>query len=170
MEFYEEQRFNQKWLWLIIIISGLFVIGLFGYGLIKQVFMRIQFGDNPMSNNALTCTFIFTILLFCIIIWLFSISKLITRIDKFGIEFRFIPYHSKFKIISWSDIERVEVKRYKPLKEYGGWGIRSGKNGKAYNVDGDKGLLIFFKTGKQILIGTQKDVELNEFLKKLKNQ
>ena len=99
-------------------------------------------------------------------IWLFSASRLITRIDKFGIAFRFIPFQLKFKAISWNEIERFEVRKYKPLSEFGGWGIKYGKKGKVYNVDGDKGLQLYLKTGKQILIGTQKADELNEFLKK----
>jgi hypothetical protein len=168
MEFNEEQKFTQKWLWFIIISSGLFVVILFGYGMIKQVFLGMQFGDNPASNNLLIGLFIFVFLLFCGIIWLFSTSKLITRINKLVIEYRFIPYHSKFKSISWSNVEKAEVKKYNPLLDYGGWGIRYGSSGKAFNVGGNIGLKITLKTGKQILIGTQKETELNEFLKKMK--
>lgn len=127
MEFYEEQKFNQKWLWTLLICTALLVIGLFGYGFIKQVLLGKQFGDKPMSNNGLTTAFILTFLLFSGMIWLFSASRLITRIDKFGIAFRFIPFQLKFKTISWNEIERFEVRKYKPLSEFGGWGIKYGK-------------------------------------------
>lgn len=169
MEFNEVQRFNQLWIWIILIGSGLFVTGLFGYGLISQVFLGIQFGDSPMSNIGLIFAFMVTFLFFSGIIILFRAFRLITKIDKFGIEFRFIPFQSKFKSIPWSEIERYEVRKYKPILEFGGWGIKYGFNNRAYNVSGNMGLQLYLKNGKKFLIGTQKDFELKEFLLKLKS-
>lgn len=168
MEFNEEQKFDQLWIWLTLIGSGLLIIGIFGYGFIKQVILGMQFGDRPMSNDRLTITFVITFLIFSGIIILFRTSRLVTKIDKFRIDFRFIPFQFKFKTILWSEIDKFEVRKYKPILEFGGWGVRYSINGKAYNVKGNMGLQLYLKNGKKILIGTQKDTELNEFLKRLK--
>lgn len=52
--------------------------------------------------------------------------------------------------------------------EYGGWGVRFGKGGKAFNVSGNRGLKLYLKSGRSLLIGTQKDKELIAFLSELK--
>ena len=54
----------------------------------------------------------------------------------------------------------VYTRTYSPMREYGGWGIRFGKSGKAYNIKGDEGLQLVFKNGKRLLIGSQKSQEL----------
>jgi TATA-box binding protein (TBP) (component of TFIID and TFIIIB) len=48
------------------------------------------------------------------------------------------------------------------LLEYGGWGIKYGRKGKAYNVSGNRGVQLVFKDGKQLLIGSQRAEELAE--------
>jgi hypothetical protein len=59
----------------------------------------------------------------------------------------------------------LEVKSYNPLSEYGGWGIRFGKNGMAYTVKGDKGIDISLDPETHLLIGTSKPDEVGVFLK-----
>jgi hypothetical protein len=39
---------------------------------------------------------------------------------------------------------------------YGGWGIKRGIGGLAYNVSGNQGLQLVLTDGRKILIGTQK--------------
>ena len=54
-----------------------------------------------------------------------------------------------------------------PIQEYGGWGYRTSfgkKKGSAYNVKGDKGIQIELKTGKKLLIGTQKEDEAQQVI------
>jgi hypothetical protein len=63
-------------------------------------------------------------------------------------------------------VASIEVRKYSPIKEYGGWGFRYGfKNGKAYNISGNMGLQLILKNGDRILIGTQKPEELETYLK-----
>jgi hypothetical protein len=88
--------------------------------------------------------------------------RLITRITTEGIYVRFIPFHFKEQFYSWDSIESAQVRTYDPLSEYGGWGIKYGFNGqgKVYNIAGDQGLQLVFKSGEKLLIGTQKPVEI----------
>jgi hypothetical protein len=43
--------------------------------------------------------------------------------------------------------------------EYGGWGIKYGKMGKAYNVSGNRGVQLEFTDGKRLLIGSQINIK-----------
>jgi hypothetical protein len=49
---------------------------------------------------------------------------------------------------------------FRPIMEYGGWGIRRGANGWAYNVSGNRGVRLVFRDGSTFLIGSQRAEEL----------
>jgi hypothetical protein len=99
-------------------------------------------------------------------IFIFSL-KLITRYTTEGIYYQMRWIHLKEKFIAWQDIESVEVRTYKPILEYGGWGMRLGifGKGKAINISGNKGVQLVLKNGKRLLIGTQKPEEIKQYLK-----
>jgi hypothetical protein len=157
----ERQRFKQWWIWLILLgINGLFLFGVF-----KQVFGGQQFGDKAMSDTGLLITTGLTMLLTL----LFICFRLDTIIKKDGIYVRFFPLHIKFKHYTWDTLTKSYVRQYSAINEYGGWGLRLGLFGKgtAYNVSGNKGLQLEFKTNKKLLIGTNKADELTAVLSKI---
>jgi hypothetical protein len=51
--------------------------------------------------------------------------------------------------------------------EYGGWGIRYGRKGRAYNVSGNMGLDLTLKPSKSFLIGTQTPDSIRYAMEKL---
>jgi hypothetical protein len=144
-EFKETQRFTQWWLWLIL-------LGPWG----SMVF--VLFMDTPKTLVGQSVIGLVAISL-PILFWQ---MRLITQITAEGIYVRFIPFHFKSKFYSWDAIESAQVRTYDPLSEYGGWGIKYGFNGqgKVYNIAGNQGLQLLFKTGEKILIGTQKPTEI----------
>jgi hypothetical protein len=170
MNYRENQKFKEPAIWIGLTVSALVVIGIFGLGFYRQIIQGRQFGNNPMSDNGLTVAFALVVFLFLSVFLLFGFAKLTIEIDRRRIAFRFFPFHFKFQQIGWDKIEKFEVITYKPIRDYGGWGIKFGKKGKAYNVAGDKGLQLQLKSGKNILIGTQKAAELSDFLSKLQQQ
>jgi hypothetical protein len=167
MIFKEKQKFNQPWLWILLIIIGILVYGLFGFAFYKQIIQDQPFGNHPMTNSAFIIFSVFILSITSLIFLLFAFGNLTTMIDKNEISLRFFPFHLSFRKYPWSTIERFEIITYKPISEYGGWGIRYGNKGKAYNVRGDIGLQLYFINGKRILIGTQNASELSTFLKKI---
>ncbi|MHA8060354.1 hypothetical protein PQG22_03635 [Aquirufa beregesia] len=156
--FSETQKFNQWWLWVVLIgFCAYFLLGAY-----KQLFQGIAFGDNPMSNQGLMITSV----LFTGIVLLFINLKLETHIKSKGIYVRFFPFHFQFKFYSFDTLEKSYVRKYSPLWEYGGWGLRYGMfgKGKAFNVSGNQGLQLEFKDGSKLLIGTQKPTEIANVL------
>lgn len=154
-EFKEEQKFNQWWLWLILILMGVLPI----VGIYKQLILGEKLGDNPMSDFSLL---IFSIIMFSLV-GLFLIMKLKTSIDKNGINMHFFPFIKKS--VDWQQIKNVKVVNYGFV---GGWGIRLWtKYGTVYNIRGNKGLEIVLKSGKKFLIGTQKETELSTIIEKM---
>ena len=139
------------------------VNGLFIFGLTKQVILGNQFGDKPMSNIGLVIVTILTLILS----FLFLNLRLETNIKSDGIYVRFFPFHLTFKYYQWDKINQSFVRKYNPIREFGGWGLRGlGKN-RALNVSGDKGIQLITQDGSKILIGTNKAEEVTEILKQL---
>jgi len=62
--------------------------------------------------------------------------------------------------IPFSDIARAEAVTYRPIREYGGWGIRGFGRRRALSTRGDRGVLVTRADGSTVLIGSQKPREL----------
>ena len=155
VDFREEQRFTQWWLWLILIGIGVLPV----FGIYKQLILGEPFGDKPMSDFGLV---IFSLLIFTLI-GLFVLMKLKTEINRDEIRMTFVPFVKKR--VKWNEIREAKVLDYGFV---GGWGIRYWtRYGTVYNIKGSRGLAIELINGKRILIGTQKDKELKELVQRV---
>lgn len=134
------------------------------------ILVLVLFGK--LIYNSLTLEFsystFFSLFILLVTIIIFLVFQVKTKVDNQGIQVQITPFNLYNKSFDWKDIQRVEVVKYSPLSEYGGWGYRRSKNGTAINPTGDKGLRIYFKNGTKLLIGTKKDEELKQFLKSIK--
>jgi hypothetical protein len=156
IEFKEEQKFTQWWLWLILIGTGILPI----FGIYKQLFIGEKFGDKPMSDLGLI---IFALFVFGLIA-MFWLMRLKTEIDQTEIRMSFFPFVKKR--VAWKEVKNAELVNYGFV---GGWGIRfMTKYGTVYNTKGNKGLAIELLNGKKFLIGTQKETELGKIVEKLR--
>jgi hypothetical protein len=157
--FNEQQRFKQWWLWLILLGINATLL----FGLYNQLFSAGEFGDKPMDDSTLlivsALTLAISVFFFCF--------RLDTRIDEEGIYVRFFPFHLSYRHYSWESISNAAVRQYNPISEYGGWGLRFGLFGKAYNVSGNYGLQLIFPDRQKLLIGTSKPEKLKKALEKL---
>ncbi len=144
--FEETQKFRQAWVWALLLVSAAVPVG----SLLHAI---------PQSASLKTNAVIALSLLFLPI--LFYLLQLQTKVAKGGVYVRFFPIHRKWRFISRDEITAFEKVSYHPLMEYGGWGIRYGRNGKAYNTSGNQGIRFTFADGKKLLIGTGKPDEFN---------
>lgn len=153
--FQETQSFRNTWMFFIILGIAIFA----WYNAIQQFFYGVEIGSNPASDLEM----VILLTLFGVILpVLFYINKLETRVYEDGIYIRYYPFHLSYKKYSFEDIKNYKSITYSALKEYGGWGIRYKLRGKtkAYNVSGNNGVMLEFKDGKNLLIGSQKADEL----------
>ncbi len=161
-EFHEEQQFRQPWVWVLLLVITVCVAGMFIHGIYTQLYLGQPWGDRPMSNNALIISATISILITAGLALLFYKLKLITKVDADGIHIRFVPLTSK--TIPFETITSCKVRTYRPIREYGGWGIRFSRKGRAYNVSGDRGVQLEFSKGMPLLIGSQKPEELSDVI------
>lgn len=76
-----------------------------------------------------------------------------------------LPSWIRFRI-AIDGIQSVEPVTYRPLAEFGGWGIRFGRDGtNAYTARGNRGVRIE-KAHRRYLIGSQRPEELAEAIRR----
>lgn len=158
--FEEEQRFRQVWVRVLFITAGVLPLGVAIWALVQQLGYGVTFGKNALSNGGLVTFATLFILLSVGLTWLIFSCKLRTLVRADGLFVRFSPFHRKDKQLGPERLLRWAVRDYRPLREYGGWGIRYGTAGKAYNVSGHRGVQLEYSNGERVLIGSDRAEEL----------
>lgn len=145
--FAESQKFDQWWLRLLLLLVNVLV----AYGTYRQLVLDIPLGDHPTSNPLLLGMFIILLVVTALVLS----TRLDTLIKKDGVYVRFYPFQLQFRSYKWNQIARHAVVVYKPISDYGGWGLRISGAGTAMSTSGNHGLQLVFHDGKRLLIGTR---------------
>jgi len=90
---------------------------------------------------------------------LLSLSHLDVDVTDDGVTIAF-RYVWPARRIAFSEIVGLQVRRYSPLLEYGGWGVRLGPKGWAYVTSGNEGVQLRLRRGLPVLIGSAHPHEL----------
>jgi hypothetical protein len=90
---------------------------------------------------------------------LISLSHLDVDVTERGVSIAF-RYLWPTRRIGFGDIVGLEVRRYNPLLEYGGWGVRLGPKGWGYMTSGNEGVQLRLRNGLPVLIGSARPREL----------
>lgn len=144
MRYLEGQKFNQWWLWAL----NFAVLGL-----------MIFLGWQAYNSGDTLWRALLPLLIAGITFASIALIELRTTIEDNLLTVRFWPFVTKR--FHRDEIAEAYVRKYDPLMEYGGWGVRfGGKNGRAYNVMGNQGLQLRLKNGEKWLVGTQRPEEL----------
>jgi hypothetical protein len=169
--FREEQRFRQPLLWLGLLAGCLAALGLLGLALWQQLGRgRPLPGANPLSDAMLIAVTALVTVVMAGVLALFWSARLETEVRPDGLHARFFPFHRRFRHFPLGEITRWEAVRYHPLIEYGGFGIRWGLRGTAWNVSGDRGVRLEFDSRRRLLIGSRRPEELVEALEEARRK
>ena len=147
---------TQWWLWTLVI--GVTI--LIWYAFFQQIILDRPFGQNPAGNGLLIVFWLIFGIGFPLFIYLLQLRITVTK-DSLNI--RFFPLVNR--TIPRNQISAIESVSYRPIMEYGGWGIRGYKDNRAYTAAGKRGVRITLKDGNKILIGSQTPEKLEEKLK-----
>ncbi|SDG99723.1 hypothetical protein SAMN05421827_11483 [Pedobacter terrae] len=166
MEFEEKQCLKLWWLYILLAIDAIMVLSI------------VLFDKGGMSFQDLKAAYFapfWAVLLPFAIIYLLQKNVMTLQINAEGIAYRYFPFQSKLKLLSWTTMEKVYINKYNALGDYGGFGVRNRLwfkfNDKAYLLnDRDKGLQIEFKNGKKLLFSSNKIDGLEMFLLNLKTR
>ena len=100
----------------------------------------------------------FTMFLPVVLVAVLLFLELHVTVHDAGVRIRMFPFANR--TIAPAQIARWEARTYRPIREYGGWGVRFGPRGRAYNVSGKSGVEITLDGGKRVLIGSRHSEDL----------
>ena len=103
----EQQRFRQWWLWAIILGLTIFWLSLI------------------LISRELIVVLLALILDLGLIVFMYSL-KLDTEVTHTGVRIKFWPFHRRWLLFEFSTFKSAQEVKYRPLADYGGWGIRYG--------------------------------------------
>ncbi len=71
------------------------------------------------------------------------------------------------RTIPFSEIEGLEAVTYRPMREFGGWGVRGVGKRKAWTARGNRAVELSLSGGRQLLIGSDRPQRLAERIRTL---
>ena len=165
--FREEQSFGKWLLWLILITTTVITAIPLIYGIYSQEVLGIPWGNHPGETSLLIFALVLDSVIMGGLCFYIAKMKLSVEIKSDGIWYKYPPQYSKWRNIKKEEIDQYEIRIYKPIAEYGGWGIKGSRKNRALNSSGNVGLQIYLIDGKKILIGTQRKQAIEYAMEKL---
>jgi FtsH-binding integral membrane protein len=150
---YREVQYMRRVWWVMLLVLG--ICALMWWGFYQQIILGEPWGSKPGPDWFLWLFWLIFGIFFPVVFYLMC---LIVEVTDDQITIRYFPLLKR--MISISEIKEVEARTYKPIREFGGWGIRGGSNKMAYTVSGNRGVEVSLNDGRSILIGSQKPEEL----------
>lgn len=154
----EVQRVRQWYVWLPVLGFAAFI----WYGAVDQLIFGYPFGENPMPDGVFVVFWGLFGVLFPIG---FAAMNLTAEVRHDGLYIRYFPFHVHFKKIAFQDIESYRMVHYRPIRRFGGWGIRFNLKGeRAYNMSGSEGVEPHLRDGLVVVIGSRRARTLKKAL------
>ncbi len=154
--FHEAQLFcqQQKWLWLLMLSIDAITVGFFLHSVSFSNVLNPPSSEQRQANLILLGACVLAVFMIIGLTLLISMIKLVTEVTQDGLFVQFFPLWRK--AIDLTQLKHCEPRTYRPLFDYGGWGIRKTFKGNAYSISGNRGVQLEFFSGKPLLIGSQR--------------
>jgi hypothetical protein len=150
--FQEVQHFRQWWMWVVVLAVAAFM----WVGFVTQIVLGQPYGSKPMPDALMWA---FTLLFGLGLPAFFVALRLLTEVFADRLVVGLAPFPRR--TIPLADIAEAQAVTYRPLADYGGWGVRrAGSRGTAYNASGDRGVQLVLRDGRRVLVGSQRPQEL----------
>ena len=157
-DFREQQRISMWWVWLAVFVPAGIMASIF----VEQILHGRPHGEHPGPD---WLVWVLTVFLCICVPALLLILSLTVTVDSGGVHIRYYPFVRR--TIPFGDIRAFRARRYRPIREFGGWGIRTGLGNKsAYNASGDLGVELYLKNGRSIMLGSQRHHDLAAAIRK----
>lgn len=162
MSLFEERQFSRQ-LWLLLLTG---VIALASWAIVVQQIVRGEpVGENPMSDwGVVVLALLFGIGLPALILWMHV--EIIVRTD--GIAISVAPFTRRF--IEPEEIAHFASRTVRPLRDYGGWGVRGFGGNRAYLMNGNTGVQLDLVNGDKVFLGSNRPEELENAIAIMKSQ
>ncbi|MDX2039108.1 MAG: hypothetical protein SFX72_20855 [Isosphaeraceae bacterium] len=147
----EEQRFGW-WLYALVAI----LLGL-GWAFLALRHEAMPAADAPLDGGRFQFSLGVTLGIAIPGVLILGVLKLTTEVRPDGVHvwFGWIPTYRK--VIPIGEIQSVEVVRFRPIRDHGGWGFRTSRAGdRVLSARGDQGVMLRLADGSRVIVGSQR--------------
>jgi hypothetical protein len=149
--FHEEQAFRQWHAMLVLAMPPAALI----FVTVRQLVWHHPRGTPPVSNGGLLFLAVLLVLVYVRLITVRLVTEL--RPKEITVGLRGLGRKRKIPLNSVRTARAVE---YDPIRDFGGYGIRSGLRGRAYIARGNRGVELELQDEHKVLIGSQDPARL----------
>lgn len=149
--FHEVQKFPLRRTAVAVIIPPCAMLGL----LIYQVVLGHPWGNHPMSNASIIG---WTVFLWALYARLLTV-RLGTDVRDGELILAMRGMWRRWRI-PLADITSAEEISFDPVRDFGGFGIRSGRAATSYIASSHEGVLVRLSSGKTVVVGSERPAEL----------
>jgi hypothetical protein len=144
--FHEVQSLPLRRIAAVLSIPPCGMLGL----LVWQVVLRHPWGKQPMSNASVIG---WTVFLWIVYFRLITV-RLVTDVRDTELVVSLRGFW-RTRHVLLSEIRSAETITYDPERDFGGYGIRTGRFGKAYVASGRRGVRLKLANGATVVVGSQ---------------
>ncbi len=150
---YRERNWAPAWVWVVMAGACLLGVG----ATLFAVFQHPDPGDIARGDSLTQLGTVLVgggvLLFFVAMTSLFMCLDVEVRSDHLFISFG--PVHLVRRRIRYADIESVRAVTYRPIREFGGWGIRCRGRKTAWTIRGNQAAAITLRSGKVVYVGSR---------------
>lgn len=118
-------------------------------------------GDGSLPDWALVLFFAFGAVAVPLVV---ARMRLVVEVDGSSLRVRFWPFPTRE--IRLAEIAEAKAETYRPIREFGGWGVRFAWGGKrAYSMRGNRGVRLRLRDGRVVMLGSQRPEALETALR-----
>ena len=151
--FREVQWMRRVW-WVMLVIAGIALLA--WYSFCQQIVLGRPVGTNPGPDWA--------VWLMALVFGLgfpafFATMRLVVEVREDHVYIRYVPLLKRR--IPLAEIARCLARTYRPIVDYGGWGIKGwGRQSIAYSISGNQGVELELVDGRRVMIGSRRAKDL----------
>ena len=154
--FFESQRFDRKWIWAFFSIFIGFIC--IPFGLSWYLVLSMTKDSSIIVPFSVVTVFVgIALSIGLFVVGFFRIDTEVNR-DSITVKCSPSPLNRMGVKYPFQDVETMYHRSCRPIKEFGGYGVRwgFGNNGRAFLVSGAKGIQLLLKGGGKVFIGSKK--------------
>lgn len=150
---YVERTWAPAWVLILLWVSCLVGAGALIWGWYAEATTGTGLGESPapawlMASSAGVCLVI-PILVSA------AASRLEVEVWQDAVRVAFGPLRVLRRTISYDEMGAVEAVTYRPIRDFGGWGVRFRPGRTAWTVRGNRAVRLSLSTGKAFFIGSR---------------
>jgi len=149
--FHEEQAFRQRYARISLATPPAALL----FITLRQLVWHHPWGNPAVSNGELVFLSVLLVLVYVRLITVRLVTDL--RSTEIAVGLRGLWRRRKIPL---SQVRTARPVEYDPVREFGGYGIRSGLRGQAYIADGTSAVELELQDGCKVLIGSRESVRL----------